>query len=55
MINMNWKYDQIYRNDMSYALKCTDNHVISTRNCMLSLLTRRDREVIDFTRYRVKN
>ena len=29
------KYDSINRNDMNYALKCTNNHVIVSINCML--------------------
>ena len=40
------KYDNMHTNGMFYALFCINNHV---------LLTRRNREVVDFTRYCVKN
>ena len=47
------KYDNMHRNEIIYALICINNHVLS---CLISmLLTRRNREVVNFKRYRVKN
>ena len=36
MVNMHSKYDNMYENGMNYALKCTNNHVISSINFILS-------------------
>ena len=35
MMIMHSKYDNMPKNGMNYALKCTDNHVISSISCML--------------------
>ena len=37
MINMHSKYDNMYKNEMFYALICINNHIIARVNCMLSI------------------
>ena len=34
-MNMHLKYDNMYMNGINYALNYTNNHVISSINCML--------------------
>ena len=36
MMNMHSKYDNMHKNGMIYAVKCTNSHVISSINSMLS-------------------
>ena len=38
MMNMYSNYDNTHKNGMNYALKCTDNNVISIINCILAVL-----------------
>ena len=35
MINMQSKYDDMHKNGMNYAVKCSNNHVISSISYML--------------------
>ena len=53
MIEICLKDDNMHIFVMINALICINNYVITCINIML--LTRRDREVVDFTRSRVKN
>ena len=37
MMNMYSKYDNMHKNGLNYALKCTNNHVVTIINFMLSV------------------
>ena len=53
MIDMQSKYDNMHHNGMFYALIYIYKHVFLCYEFML--LTRRNREVVDFTQSRVNN
>ena len=43
---MHSKYDSMQENGMNYALKCTDNNVVSSINCMLLETSYKEKHLI---------